>query len=371
MSCFAEAYRGRRVLVTGHTGFKGSWLCEWLLLLGADVTGFSLGPPTNPSLFKQLNLENRIRHIEGDVRNRKQVASVIKKIKPEFLFHMAAQSLVFQSYEFPVETFSVNTIGTIHVLDALKDFHKHCAAIFITTDKCYENHELGTGFKEEDPLGGRDIYSSSKAAAEISISAYRNSFFRNHSVKVSSVRAGNAIGGGDWAANRIIPDCMRSLQKDLPIKIRNPKSTRPWQHVLEPLSGYLWLGALLSEPRTTKSKLQQLETAFNFGPTRQAHRSVKDLVIEILKHWPGKWKRGRKLHSTHESKYLHLNIKKANLLLGWFPVWDFKTTIFETVNWYRELNRERSSEKIHIFTIGQIEKYVNEAERLKLPWTLK
>ena len=243
---FCGLYAGKRVLVTGHTGFKGSWLCEWLLGLGAKVTGYSLSPPTQPALFEQLGLAGRLRHIIGDIRDLPGLSRALRKARPDFVFHLAAQPLVRDSYANPVETFAVNLMGTVHVLEALRSVRHPCAAVFITTDKCYENREWAYGYREDDPLGGSDPYSASKGAAELAISSYRRSFFGSHPVRIASARAGNVIGGGDWAVDRIVPDCMRALEKGKPIPVRNPKATRPWQHVLEPLSGYLWLGACLA-----------------------------------------------------------------------------------------------------------------------------
>jgi CDP-glucose 4,6-dehydratase len=258
-SPFRGLYRGKSVFVTGHTGFKGSWLTAWLLELGAHVHGFAQPPPTTPALFDQLGLAARIQHELGDVRHFMAVQRSIAKAQPDFVFHLAAQPLVRRSYEEPLETYATNVLGTAHVLEALRGLQKPCAAVFITTGKCYENREWVHGYREEDPLGGHDPYSSSKAAAEIAIASWRRAFFCDHPVKIASARAGNAIGGGDWAADRIVPDCIRSLQAGQPIAVRNPKATRPWQHVLEPLSGYLWLAALLydqrSEIRDQKSEL--------------------------------------------------------------------------------------------------------------------
>jgi len=227
MTPFGSAFAGRRVLVTGHTGFKGAWLCQWLLGLGAEITGVSLPPNTSPSLFTQLGLAGRLRHIVGDIQDPAVLAGAVRECQPNFVFHLAAQALVRESYLRPQETFSVNAMGTLHLLEALKDFKRPCTAIFITTDKCYQNREWHYGYREEDPLGGRDPYSASKAAAELIIASYRASFFQNHPVKVASCRAGNVIGGGDWAKDRIVPDCMAALQKKRPILVRNPRATRP------------------------------------------------------------------------------------------------------------------------------------------------
>ena len=242
---FDDVFRGRSVWLSGHTGFKGGWLAEWLLNLGASVYGYALAPNTQPALFEQLGIAGRLQHELNDVRDAAAVAQSIQKTQPDFVFHLAAQPLVRLSYDQPIETYATNVMGTLHVLDALRSLKKPCAAVFITSDKCYENQEWIYGYREGDPLGGYDPYSSSKAAAEIVIGAYRRSFFQNHPVRIASARAGNVIGGGDWAADRIVPDCIRALQNNQPIPVRNKVATRPWQHVLEPLSGYLWLAASL------------------------------------------------------------------------------------------------------------------------------
>ena len=227
MNTFASAFRGKRVFVSGHTGFKGAWLCEWLLQLGAEVTGYSLPPLTDPALFDQLGLAGRMRHLTGDIRDAKVFSGALRESRPDFVFHLAAQSLVRESYAHPAETFETNTLGTLYALEALRGLKHPCAAVFITTDKCYQNREWIYGYREEDPLGGRDPYSASKAAAEIVIHSCRESFFAHHPVKIASARAGNVIGGGDWAVDRIVPDCIRALQRKQRIPIRNPQATRP------------------------------------------------------------------------------------------------------------------------------------------------
>ena len=356
---FSSVYTGKTVFVSGHTGFKGSWLCEWLLRLGAQVHGFSLPPPTQPSLFEQLHLKDRIVHEIGDVRDLDTIRKSITNAQPDFVFHLAAQPLVRYSYEQPLETFSTNIMGTAHVLEALRGLQKPCAAILVTTDKCYENGETGQAYSETDPLGGHDPYSSSKAAAEIIISAYRHSFFEGHPVCIASARAGNVIGGGDWAADRIVPDCVRSLQRGETISLRNPAATRPWQHVLEPLSGYLWLAACLSTQ-------QPAATAFNFGPEKEANRNVADLVSELLKHWPGQWKDRSDPAQLHEAKLLMLSIQKAADVLKWKPAWRFEQAIAHTVEWYRRvsLNESLAAE----LTLAQIRAYEQHAQNAGIAW---
>lgn len=360
---FNGAYAGKKVFVTGHTGFKGSWLCEWLLSLGAEVTGYSLAPNTKPALFDQLKLKSRLHHIIGDIRDLPKLRRAIQDAKPDFVFHLAAQPLVRESYVTPVETFDTNVIGTIHVLDALRGLKKSCAAVFITTDKCYENREQHRGYAETDPLGGHDPYSASKGAAEIAISSYRRSFFKDHPVKIASVRAGNVIGGGDWALDRIVPDSIRALQKKQPIPVRNKVSTRPWQHVLEPLSGYLWLGAKMSALKTGD---QTFCSAFNFGPDREANRTVRELVEEILKHWCGEWVDKSNPKAVHEAQLLHLVTTKAKRELGWRPVWKFSETIRETVEWYHLISQKPAL--AHEILLKDIADYCAAAKMKKLPW---
>jgi CDP-glucose 4,6-dehydratase len=363
---FNGAFAGKKIFVTGHTGFKGSWLCEWLLQLGAEITGYSLPPETKPALFNQLGLKSRLHHIIGDIRDPAKLNRALQRGRPDFVFHLAAQPLVRESYARPIETFETNLMGTVNLLEALRGLKNPCAAVFITTDKCYENREHHRGYREEDCLGGHDPYSASKATAEIAISSWRRSFFRNHPVKIASVRAGNVIGGGDWAADRIVPDCVRALQKNLPVPVRNKIATRPWQHVLEPLGGYLWLGAKISKLKTNDD---QFCSAFNFGPRREANRTVCELVEKILEHWPGRWVDKSNPRAVHEAKRLHLETAKALRLLKWKPVWDFSENIEQTVVWYRAT--AKSPELAHDFLLGQISDYCADARSKKLPWAAK
>lgn len=351
-----DIYRGRRVFVTGHTGFKGSWLCEWLLRLGAEVCGFSNGIPTKPSLFAQLRLARRITaDLRGDVRDRAAVRAAIEATRPDFVFHLAAQPLVRQSYVEPVETFDTNVMGTVHVLDALRSLKGKCSAVMITTDKCYENRETARPYREDDPMGGYDPYSCSKGCDELVISSCRRSFFGDPSsnVWVASARAGNVIGGGDWAKDRIIPDCFRALQKGEPIPVRNKVSTRPWQHVLEPLSGYLTLGAALDARRD----FALVASGFNFGPNPKSNRTVKDVVEELLKHVKGKWVDKSDPNAVHEAGLLNLDIRKAAKVLGWKPRWNFETTLAKVAEWYAGV---QAGEKPLALTQKQIEEYMKE-----------
>jgi CDP-glucose 4,6-dehydratase len=401
---FGGLYAGKRVFVTGHTGFKGSWLCEWLLGLGAKVTGYSLSPPTQPALFEQLGLAGRLRHIVGDIRDLPGLSRAVRAARPDYVFHLAAQTIVRDSYANPVETLAVNVMGTVHVLEALRSVSHPCAAVCVTTDKCYENREWVYGYRENDSLGGHDPYSASKAAAELAIGSYRRSFFQSHPVRIASARAGNVIGGGDWAADRIVPDCMRALEKGKPIPVRNPKATRPWQHVLEPLSGYLWLGACLAgalgaedrrrrtedgrqktegrgrktEDGSQKASAQlstinhqlstRLDTAFNFGPGHESNRTVVELVTEVLKHWPGRWQDRSDPNAVHEAKLLQLATDKANALLRWAPVWTFPIAVEQTVQWYREAAHQ--SQSIPALTTRQIQLYSGAAAQAGLRWTI-
>jgi CDP-glucose 4,6-dehydratase len=328
---FGKNLAGKRVWLTGGTGFKGSWLAEWLLMLGAKVRVFSLPPPTDPALFQQLDLASRVDWQVGDIRDATALRKSLLECQPDFVFHLAAQPLVRLSYTEPVETYQTNMLGTIHVLEALRHLDKPCAAVMVTTDKCYENREWLHGYREDDPLGGHDPYSSSKAACELAIASWRRSFFQNHPVKIASARAGNVIGGGDWAADRIVPDCIRALQAGKEIAVRNKTATRPWQHVLEPLSGYLALAAGLY----TSENPGPLCSAFNFGPLLNANRTVSDVVSEALKHWPGDWIDQSDPHAPHEAGRLNLTTEKAFHLLGWQPRWSFETAVQKTVEWYR------------------------------------
>ena len=359
--------------MTGHTGFKGSWLAEWLLSLGAEVVGYSLPPPTSPALFGQLGLENRLRHIPGDVRDLATLAKVVRDAQPEFVFHLAAQPIVRTSYAQPVETYTTNVMGTVNLLEAVRQADCPCFVVVITTDKCYENREWVYSYREEDALGGYDPYSSSKGCAELVVSAYRRSFFSapDSPVRLASARAGNVVGGGDWAADRIVPDSIRALQRGEPIVVRNKHATRPWQHVLEPLSGYLWLGACLAHPELAPGSSQPPATSFNFGPAISANRSVASLVEEILRHWPGHWEDRSEPRAVHEANLLNLATDKAYHLLGWRPVWDFTASIEQTVRWYRasaEAGAGDNAARAHAFTRGQIEHYQADARTQGLPW---
>ncbi|MEI9959675.1 MAG: CDP-glucose 4,6-dehydratase [Limisphaerales bacterium] len=369
MAMFAGAFQGKTIWLSGHTGFKGAWLARWLLNLGARVHGFSLPPTTTPSVFEQLGLAKKIEHEIADVRDADAVKKSILHVQPDFVFHLAAQALVRYSYEYPLETYATNVMGTAHVLEALRSVEKNCAAVIVTTDKCYENREADYAYSEEDHLGGHDPYSSSKGAAEIVTAAYRRSFFGKSGVRIASARAGNVIGGGDWAPHRIVPDCIRALQNGEVIPVRNPAATRPWQHVLEPLSGYLWLAATLAQPKFVNAETKDILTPFNFGPEKEANRNVGDLVREVLKNWPGRWDNRSDPNAVHEAKLLMLSTAKAKRVLRWHPTWKFETAVARTVEWYREVNENAvAAENL---TLRQIAEYENAAHVAKIAWAEK
>jgi CDP-glucose 4,6-dehydratase len=314
-------------------------------------------------LSEQLDLCHRLRHLEADVRDLSTLSRSLTESEPDFVFHLAAQPLVRESYADPLGTFSTNILGTANVLQALRALRKPCAAVIVTSDKCYENRDWVFGYREEDALGGHDPYSASKGAAEIVIASMRRSFFTDHPVRVASARAGNVIGGGDWAKDRIVPDCVRALQAGEAIPVRNRFATRPWQHVLEPLSGYLWLAAQLGHPSTLNS---QLSAAFNFGPAHDANRTVAELVTELLKHWPGRWEDRTDPHAPHEAKLLQLATDKAHAALGWSPVWSFAEAVEHTVKWYRGM-RDAPPQVLDL-TRQQIQCYQTDAAKAGLPW---
>jgi len=334
---FFKVFQGRRVLVTGHTGFKGAWLCAWLETLGAEVTGFALPPHTRPSLFEALGLARRVRHIVGDIRDAGALTQALKASRAEFVFHLAAQALVRVSYEDPKGTFDTNIGGTVNMLEALRTYGKARVFIAVTSDKCYENREWVWGYRENDPLGGHDPYSASKGCAELVFAAYARSFFtpgrvRKHGLGLASVRAGNVLGGGDWAAHRVVPDCIRALSRGKAPGIRNPGAVRPWQHVLEPLGGYLRLAAALAADPA------RFSGPWNFGPAADNCRTVRAVAEAVVKAWGrGRWRdlSAGQQPAAHEAQFLRLCCDKAAHLLGWKPVWGFDETIRNTVDWYK------------------------------------
>ena len=366
---FGGQFANKKVWLSGHTGFKGSWLATWLLGLGARVHGFALDPPTTPSLFEQLGLASEVEHEIGDIRDRSAVKESILSAAPDYVFHLAAQPLVRLSYQEPVTTYETNVMGTVHVLEALRSLQEPCAAVFVTSDKCYLNLARPHAYREEDALGGRDPYSSSKAAAEIAIAAWRSSFFdpvTDPAVKIASARAGNVIGGGDWASDRIVPDAIRSLGHGEPIPIRNKNATRPWQHVLEPLSGYLWLAAILSRPSLRPQEVAaEFSSAFNFGPALESNRTVQQLIEEVLKHWPGAWLDRHEPAAPHEAELLNLATDKAERLLGWRSIWSFEQAVASTMQWYRATAAKDRAAQL---TREQITAYTEHARNLGMAW---
>ncbi|WP_231566531.1 CDP-glucose 4,6-dehydratase [Vibrio caribbeanicus] len=363
---FNNIYRGKKVLVTGHTGFKGSWLTTWLLDLGADVIGVSKDVPTTPSMFLELGLEDKIEHNFADVRDLSSLKSIIDAAQPDFLFHLAAQPIVSLSYDDPIDTISSNVMGTANVLECLRQAEFECTAIIITSDKCYENVEWEWGYKETDPVGGRDIYSGSKGAAEVIFHAYQQSFFgENHKVKVATGRAGNVIGGGDWAKDRIVVDCVKAWSQNGKVEIRCPSATRPWQHVLEPLSGYLWLGEKLA----SNKKLQGEQ--FNFGPRAEQNRTVLELLTDLGKVW-GFESADEAFSVTdnlpfHEAGLLKLNCDKALFHLNWEANLNYQECVNNVGDWYVAFYEGKQN--MFDFTINQIRKYEHLAENKSLIWT--
>jgi len=340
-----QFWRGKRVLLTGHTGFKGSWLLLWLLELGAEVWGYALEAEAEPNLFRQLShefladtqLSNRFHNHQADLADKDVLVDLVQRCQPQLVFHLAAQSLVRRSYQDPLGTWATNVQRSLHLLEAVKPLQHRCAVVMVTTDKVYENREWLYGYRENDPLGGHDPYSASKAGAELAIASWRSSFcgtaaHQTSQLRIATARAGNVIGGGDWAEDRIVPDAIRALAAGAPIAIRNPAATRPWQHVLEPLGGYLLLAQqLLTAPKPPCD-------AFNFGPPLSSNRPVLELVEAMLSHWPGRWETAPQAQAPHEAGLLHLQIDKAHHQLGWAPSWDFDTTVARTVDWYRQVH---------------------------------
>lgn len=363
---FDGVYRGRRVLVTGHSGFKGSWLSHWLLELGAEVAGFSLYVPSQPANCELLRLDARMRSVVGDVRDREALGALAAEFRPEIVFHLAAQALVRRSYEDPKTTFDTNLGGTVNMLDAIRATPSIVAAVFITSDKCYENVNWEFGYRETDRLGGKDPYSASKACAEAAISAYARSFFSTPaSARIASTRAGNVIGGGDWAQDRILPDCVRAWGSGGVPAVRNPAATRPWQHVLEPLSGYLWLGA-----RLFGGQADLRGEPFNFGPAAEVNQSVRELIEAMAKTWGGQWRVDPDgAAGKPEATLLKLNCDKALHRLGWRATLTFEETVRFTAEWYGRYYARRESD-MTVFTSAQIASYVGLATERGRRWVL-
>lgn len=347
-----DFYRNKRILITGDTGFKGSWLALWLKTLGAEVYGYALEPELSNAHFNLLHLDDEIYHTTGDLLDFDFLSKMMIEIQPEIVFHLAAQALVRYSYDDPKLTFATNILGSVNLLESIRKIDSVRSLIYVTSDKCYKNREWIWGYRENDELGGHDPYSASKAAAEIVFSSYNDSFFiHNLKIGVGSVRAGNVIGGGDWAKDRLIPDCIYSLINGKAIEIRNPHSTRPWQHVLEPLSGYILLAQKLYQ------NPKKFSGSWNFGPSVKSIRTVNELtngVIEIF--GSGEIKFGQADGMKHESGLLHLNCDKANHLLGWNPKWDFEKSVRITVEWYKSHIKEGTDAKV--LSINNINEYL-------------
>ncbi len=372
---FADMYAGRRVFITGHTGFKGSWLSAWLLALGARAAGFSLGVPTTPSHFEALGLAARMDDLRGDIRDRAAVTAAMQGFAPEVVFHLAAQALVRRSYEDPAATIEANALGTMNVLEAVRACPSVRAVVVITSDKCYRNDEWVWGYRETDHLGGADPYSASKGCAEIIAHSYFQSFFAQGPA-CATVRAGNVIGGGDWAADRIVPDCARAWSAHAPVSIRSPWATRPWQHVLEPLSGYLWLGARLLDnnaglPAGVTAPFDPRGQAYNFGPAADVNNTVAEVVEALALHWPGF--RGEMDAAGHAGKkectLLKLCCDKSLAELSWKATLNFEETIRYTAEWYsRYYVGGATPAGMWDYTQGQITAYAGAAAQRGLVW---
>ncbi|MBI4825093.1 MAG: CDP-glucose 4,6-dehydratase [Nitrospirae bacterium] len=363
IEAFNGVYKGKRVLVTGHTGFKGSWLSQWLLKLGADVAGFSLYLPSEPCNFEVTGLRGKIRHYEGDIRNIGELKKVFKDFKPQIVFHLAAQAIVRKSFNEPKETFDTNLGGTVNVLECIRDTGSVKASVIITSDKCYKNLEWEWGYRENDILGGDDPYSASKACAEIACNAYIKSCFNSKgSAKIATARAGNVVGGGDWAKDRIIPDCVRAWSTGEKAACRNPEATRPWQHVLEPLSGYLWLGAgLITGPDELAGE------AFNFGPESKVIKSVGELVNALADSWgDAKWEHISSRGKIKESQLLKLSCDKALKRLGWHAILTFDEVVGLTAQWYKRYYGKKDD--IFDHASSQIDFYMKKGMELNAPW---
>ncbi|WP_038172427.1 CDP-glucose 4,6-dehydratase [Verrucomicrobium sp. BvORR106] len=364
---FDNIYHGKRVLVTGHTGFKGAWMSLWLHELGAKVSGYSLPPDSPQALYSLLPQDLFQESVLADVRDGSSLKDAITRTRPEIIFHLAAQPIVGLSYKQPLDTFTTNALGTAQLLECVREFKAECAVVVVTSDKCYRNDNSGIPFKENDPLGGSDVYSMSKAATELVVSSWHSSFFKNNAElgALATGRAGNVVGGGDYAEDRIVPDLVRSYVSKEALVLRRPHATRPWQHVLESLSGYLALGQrLLAAPN--KDEL----LSFNFGPDPEAERSVKELVDQWVQEWPSEFSVRTDAQPAYAEAYkLGLDHSLATSRLGWRPVWDFATTVKNTAEWYR-LRHEggASTEMMIAFTRSQIASYAADAASQKIAW---
>ena len=355
-----QTYQNKKVLITGHTGFKGSWLSVWLHMLGAELTGYALDPLTPKDNFVLSGMQENMHDNRGDVRDFHHLSKVFETAKPEFVFHLAAQPLVGRSYENPVETYGTNVMGTMNVLECIRNTPETKVGVIITTDKCYENKEWIWGYRENDTLGGYDPYSSSKACVELLVSSYRQSFFNgleeDKKKYIATARAGNVVGGGDWSKNRIIPDCIRSLEQNQSITIRSPDAIRPWQHVLEPLYGYLILGTRLAE------REKNVSGAWNFGPESENMIEVEKMVQKVIRHWgKGKYSCLKSAKQFHETNMLCLDISKAKRELKWDPAWSIDKTIELTVEWYRQYPEE----DVYSICTRQIKQYLEDLRKIE------
>jgi len=349
-----DFWQGKRVFLTGHTGFKGSWLSLWLCSLGAQVKGYALLPPTSPSLFNEAKVGKVIDSQIGDIRDQGALYESMLEFNPDILIHMAAQPLVRYSYDAPIETYEINVIGTAKVLEVARSCINLKAIVNITTDKCYENDGRSQGYKENDPMGGYDPYSSSKGCAELVASAYRRSFMQEQGIGLASVRAGNVIGGGDWAGDRLIPDILRSFEKSEPVIIRNPKATRPWQHVLEPLSGYLVLAQKLYKNQ------EEYAESWNFGPNEKDVRPVDWILDKMIAKWPGSSWRLDVSSNPHEADFLKLDISKAESRLSWRPIWGLNQTLERIVNWHQVWLNKGNMQDV---CLAEIEEYMRGMDK--------
>lgn len=348
-------WQGKRVYLTGHTGFKGSWLSLWLAEMGAIVKGYALNPPTNPSLFEQAKVAEKIESQIGDIRDFETLKASMVKFNPDILIHMAAQPLVRLSYKEPLETYDTNVMGTAKVLEAARTCQNLKSIVSVTTDKCYENKEWVWGYREDEPMGGYDPYSSSKGCAELVTSAYRRSFMQEQGIGLASARAGNVIGGGDWADDRLIPDILRAFEKNQPVVIRNPASTRPWQHVLEPLSGYLVLAQnLYKNP-------QDFAEGWNFGPYEDDAKPVDWILNHLVQNWSGaKWELDKNAH-PHEAGYLKLDISKAKARLYWQPTWRLEHTLAKIIQWHQAWLNKADMQQACLNEINEFMRDMNNA----------
>ena len=365
MNYFKDIFSKKKIFVTGHTGFQGGWLSTWLTMLSADVYGFALKPNTEPSMFNAVKLEKKMISAIGDIRDFENLKNVIRKVEPEFIFHLAAQPLVRESYDKPLETFQTNVLGTCNILEIIREMDSVKACVIMTSDKCYKNMEWDYAYRENDPMGGHDPYSASKGATEIVTSSYIDSFFKEkkNRSRIATVRAGNVIGGGDWSKDRIIPDLIRKITSKQVLDVRNPNSIRPWQFVLEPISGMMLLASKMVKKEINSD-------SWNFGPNIfDSTITVKELVESAIDNWKsGKWKDSSDKKNLHEAKNLRLDSTKSNNILSWKPTYTFKDAIKSTIDWYKKFYQNEKD--IPKFTEKQIQKYSESAKKLNIEWAM-